>query len=102
MNFGRVKSTFLALRGQQAVTRLSRSWVVSADHLRDPEYRAEHERTQLARAVALAVTQQFGMRQPAIARLESGDVTRSVDTLLRLSHALGMEFRVDITPPESR
>jgi len=48
------------------------------------------------------VTQQFGMRQPAIARLESGDVTRSVDTLLRLSHALGMEFRVDITPPESR
>ena len=85
---------------------------VVADHLRDPEYRAEYERTRLARAVALAVTryraerglsqralaQQLGMRQPAIARLESGDVTPSVDTLLRLSRALGMEFHVDITP----
>lgn len=85
---------------------------VLAEHLQDPEYRAEWERTALARAVALEVTQyraahrlsqralaaQLGMKQPAIARLESGDVNPTIDTLLRLSRELGVAFHVDITP----
>ena len=85
---------------------------VVREHLSDPEYRAEHERTALARAVALEVTKyradhglsqralavRLGMQQPAIARLESGDVTPSLATLVRLSKTLGVEFHVDITP----
>ena len=84
---------------------------VVAEHMRDPEYRAEHERTALARGVAIEVTRyrvehrlsqralarQLGMQQPAIARLESGDVNPSIDTLLRLARELGIEFHVDIT-----
>ena len=83
-----------------------------AAHLRDPEYRTEHDRTALARAVAIEVTRyraenklsqralarQLRMQQPAVARLESGDVNPSVDTLMRLSRELGIEFHVDITP----
>ena len=83
-----------------------------AAHLRDPDYRTEHERTVLARAVAIEVTRyrtehglsqralarRLRMQQPAVARLESGDVTPSIDTLIRLSRGLGIEFHVDITP----
>jgi ribosome-binding protein aMBF1 (putative translation factor) len=85
---------------------------VVADRLRDPEYRAVRYRTALAHAVALKVTQyradqdlsqralaqRLGMKQPAIARLEAGDVTPSVGTLVRLSRNLGLEFHMDITP----
>ena len=85
---------------------------VLAEHLQDPEYRAEWERTALARAVALEVTRyraahnlsqralavRLAMKQPAIARLESGDVNPTIDTLLRLSRELGLTFHVDITP----
>jgi transcriptional regulator with XRE-family HTH domain len=40
------------------------------------------------------------MKQPAIARLEAGDHTPSIDTLVRLSRGLGMRFRLEITPEE--
>lgn len=80
--------------------------------LRDPAFRAEWERTALARAVAMRVLQyrvehrlsqtalarQLGMQQSAIARLEAGDHTPSLDTLRRLSRGLGIRFRIDITP----
>jgi transcriptional regulator with XRE-family HTH domain len=79
--------------------------------MHDPEYRAEHEGIALARAVAIEVTRyrvehrpsqralarQLVMQQPAIARVEAGDVNPSIDTLLRLARALGIEFHVDIT-----
>jgi ribosome-binding protein aMBF1 (putative translation factor) len=82
-----------------------------ADDLADPAFRAEWERTALAREVAVKVTkyraenglsqralaQQLGMKQPAIARLEAGDVTPSIDTLIRLARGLGIAFHVDIT-----
>lgn len=85
---------------------------VVAEHMRDPEYRAEWERTQFAHEVAMkvlsyrvehglsqrALAQRLGMKQPAIARLEAGDVTPSIDTLLRLSRGLGIGFHVDVTP----
>ncbi len=85
---------------------------VVAEHLRDPEYRAERFRTQFAHEVAMkvltyrvdhglsqrALAQQLGMKQPAIARLEAGDVTPSIDTLLRLSRGLKIDFHVDVTP----
>lgn len=86
-----------------------------AEQLRDdPEFRAEWERTALARAVALKVitfrsqnglsqrelAQKLAMKQPQVARLESGDVTPSIDTLRRLAGTLDMEFVVDVHPPD--
>lgn len=88
---------------------------VSADDLheqsmQDPEYRREFERTQLANDVAIKVigfrmrhgmsqaqlARKLGMRQPHVARLESGDHEPSVATLARLADALGLDFSLDI------
>jgi transcriptional regulator with XRE-family HTH domain len=38
------------------------------------------------------------MQQPAIARLEAGDQTPSLETLWRLSQGLNLTFHIDITP----
>jgi ribosome-binding protein aMBF1 (putative translation factor) len=84
---------------------------VVAEHMKDPAYRAERERTQFAHDVAMkvlgyrvdhglsqrALAEQLGMKQPAIARLEAGDVTPSIDTLLRLSRGLGIDFHLEVT-----
>src|SRR5712691_2497873 len=70
--------------------------------LRDPEFRAEWERTALARAIAseviayrveqglsqTALAERLGMKQPAVARLEAGDVTPTIETLQRLVRVL--------------
>ena len=80
--------------------------------LRDPVTRAEWDRTALARAVAVKLTQyraehqlsqtslarKLGMKQPAIARLESGEHNPSIDTLWKLAAGLGIEFHIDVTP----
>ena len=80
--------------------------------LRDPEFRQAWERTALARAVALrlveyqaenglsqsALARKLQMQQPAIARLEAGDHNPSMETLMRLSQGLGIDFHIDITP----
>jgi transcriptional regulator with XRE-family HTH domain len=85
---------------------------IIADQLADPEFRAYWERTALARAVALrviayraehglsqtALGRRLGMSQPAVARLEAGERQPTLDTLVRLSEALGIEFLVDIRP----
>jgi len=76
----------------------------------DPEFRAHWERTALARAVAVAIVryraehdlsqrdlaQRLGMKQPQVARLELGEVNPSMDTLMRISSRLGIEFTIDI------
>jgi len=84
-----------------------------AEQLRtDPQFRAEWERTALARAVAVAIVRyraehdlsqrelagRLGMKQPQVARLELGEINPSVDTLLRLSGELGIEFTIDVRP----
>jgi ribosome-binding protein aMBF1 (putative translation factor) len=85
-----------------------------SEALRDEGFRREWERTALARALAIrlveyraehglsqrALAAMLGMKQPAIARLEAGDHTPSIETLVRLSRGLGMRFRLDITPDE--
>jgi ribosome-binding protein aMBF1 (putative translation factor) len=87
---------------------------VLAEALRDDAFRQEWDRTALARAVALRLVQYradhdlsqralaaiLGMKQPAVARLEAGDHTPSIETLVRLSRGLGMRFRLEITPDE--
>lgn len=82
----------------------------------DPEFRAEWERTALARAVALrvityrsqhglsqrALAERLGMKQPQVARLERGDVTPTIDTLMRLAGALDVEFVLGVHPVNSQ
>ena len=84
-----------------------------AEQLRtDPEFRAEWERTALARAVAIAIVRyrsehelsqreladRLNMKQPQVARLELGEVNPSIDTLMRISAQLGIEFTIDVRP----
>ncbi len=79
----------------------------------DPEYRELWERTALARAVAIAVVRYRGehgltqeqlgvdllrMPQSQVARLESGAVNPSMETLMHLSACLGLEFTIDVRP----
>jgi len=83
-----------------------------AEELTDPGFRAEWERTALARAVALRVVRYradrdisqrdlaklLDMKQPQVARLERGDVNPGIETLMRLSGALDIEFTIDVRP----
>ena len=84
-----------------------------AEQLRtDPEFRAEWERTALARAVAVAIVRyrakhdlsqrelagRIGMKQPQVARLELGEVNPSMDTLMRVASRLGIELTIDVRP----
>ncbi len=54
------------------------------------QYRADHGLSQAALA------RKLGMRQPNVARLESGEHEPSLSTLARLSEALGLDLSVDI------
>lgn len=85
---------------------------VLAGYLRDPEFRELWERTALAREVAnlligyriehdlsqAQLAELVGMHQPAIARLEDGEVNPTWRTLARLSEALDIDIVVKITP----
>ena len=80
--------------------------------VRDLDYRREYERTRIANDVAIKVIQyraahglsqsalarMLGMRQPNVARLESGDHEPSLSTLARLSEALDLDLSIDIKP----
>jgi transcriptional regulator with XRE-family HTH domain len=87
-----------------------------AEQLADPEFRAEWERTALARAVALRLVRYrterdisqrdlaelLGMKQPQVARLERGDVNPGLETLMRLAGALEIEFTIDVRPANQK
>lgn len=89
---------------------------VLTDALKDPAFRERWERTALARAVAIRLliyradhklsqtrlAEKLGMKQPAVARLEDGEVNPTWETLVRLSEKLDIEFVVDIVPPRRR
>jgi DNA-binding XRE family transcriptional regulator len=82
----------------------------------DPAYRAEYERTRFANDIAIRVLRYrnehgltqtafgrlVGMRQPHVARLESGEHEPSLSTLVRLAAALGEDFTVDINSKGAR
>ena len=93
--------------------RLNANDELIADQLRtDPEFHAEWKRTVLARAVAIAILKYrakhrlsqrdladlLGMKQPQVARLELGEVNPSMETLMRVSAQLGIEFTIDVRP----
>lgn len=105
-----MKLTARARRTTYDSLRTARS--VLAEELRDPEFRAEWERTAPARAVALQLlayraehqlsqtqlARKLGVSQAYIAELELGEHNPRVDTLTRLSSALGIEFLISIRP----
>jgi transcriptional regulator with XRE-family HTH domain len=86
--------------------------VIAEDLANDPAFRAEWERTTLARAVAIAIVRYraehdlsqrqlaevVGMSQPQVARLELGEYNPRMETLMRLSSRLGLEFTIDVRP----
>jgi DNA-binding XRE family transcriptional regulator len=85
---------------------------VLAGMLQDPAFRAEWERTALARAVAEAVIRYraehkltqtglarlLGWSQPVVARLETAEHNPTMDTLVALSRTLGLRVHVDVGP----
>ncbi len=89
---------------------------VLAEEMDDPAFRAEWDRTAMARAVALKVltyrTEQhlsqralavkLGMTQPQIARIEAGEHNPTIDTLARIAETLDIEFAIDIRPCERK
>lgn len=92
--------------------RLISNSEVLQEMLQDPAFRAEWERTALARAVAEAVIRYraehdlsqsalgrlLGWRQPVVARLEAAEHNPSMDTLLTLARTLGLRVHVDVGP----
>ena len=82
----------------------------------DPAYRTKYERTRFANDIAIRVLRYrsehgltqtafgrlVGMRQPHVARLESGEHEPSLSTLVRLAAALGEDFTVDINSNGAR
>ncbi len=85
---------------------------VLAEELRNPAFRRDWERLAPARAVAnsviayraqqgltqTALARVLGISQPAVARLEIAEHLPTLDTLLKLSERLGLEFSLSLTP----
>lgn len=87
-----------------------------ADQLANPAFREQWERTVFAHDVAQRVTtyraehglsqaalaRMLGMRQPGVARLESGAHEPTISTLQRLARHLGVKFHITIGPAADR
>jgi ribosome-binding protein aMBF1 (putative translation factor) len=99
------------------LSELKTSVQVLAEHLdKNEEFRAEWERTALARFIALEVLRHrtdrgwsqrklgevLGMTQPQVARLERGDVNPNMDTLIRVASGLGIELTINVTPEDRK
>jgi len=94
------------------ISELKTAEEIHAKDMRDPEYRREYERTRLANDVAIRVIQyrvrhglsqtelakRLGMRQPNVARLESGEHEPTIATLSLLAHVLKQDFSIEVKP----
>ena len=92
--------------------RLISNEEVLAQELRDPEFRAEWERTALARWLAVEVAhyraehdlsqrqlaERLGVHQSDVARMETGGHTPSLERLVRVASGLEIELMIDIRP----
>ena len=101
---------------QRKVSEMRTFRDVLAKDLKDPEFRAEWERTALARAVALAILRyrndhrlsqrelaaRLDWKQPAVARIESGEVNPSLETLYQLAGRLKLHFMLEVAPTRRR
>lgn len=87
-----------------------------ARQLARPEVRAEYDRNAVADAVSIWLVSyraeqdlsqadlaaRVGLSQPAVARLEAGDVEPRLSTLLRIARALDVPLSIHLTPSEQR
>jgi transcriptional regulator with XRE-family HTH domain len=94
------------------ISELKAAEEVHAKDMRDAEYRREYERTRLANDVAIRVIQyrvrhglsqtelakRLGMRQPNVARLESGEHEPTIATLSLLAEVLNQDFSIEVKP----
>lgn len=94
------------------IDQLVSSEEVLAENLRDPEFRAEWERTGMARWLAIEVVHyraehdlsqrqladRLGVHQSDVARMEGGDHTPSLERLVRVAAGLDIELMIDICP----
>jgi transcriptional regulator with XRE-family HTH domain len=88
--------------------------IIAEESVGDPDFAQEWERTAVARLVAAQLIEYradhklsqkklgelIGMKQPYITRLESGEHNPDIETLIKISRALGIEFVIDIAPRE--
>jgi DNA-binding XRE family transcriptional regulator len=86
--------------------------VLAAALAADPEFAAEWERLALARMVASALiafrsenglsqrglAKRLGVSQPRVVELESGEKNPQIETLIKISAAIGVEFAIDVVP----
>jgi len=66
---------------------------------REASYKVARELIRLRKKQGLSqseVARRAGLKQPAIARLESGAVKPTLDTIQRVAHALGREVEVTL------
>ncbi|HEX4114922.1 MAG TPA: helix-turn-helix transcriptional regulator [Solirubrobacteraceae bacterium] len=87
---------------------------VLAEEMNDPAFRAEWQRTTMARALALkvlayrteqhlsqrALAAKLDITQPQVARIEAGEHNPTIDTLARIAQTLDIEFAIDVRPCE--
>lgn len=85
------------------------------DQRRDPGFRADWERTALARAVAIEVikyrrehglsqtelARRLGVSQAVAGRLALGEHEPKIATLRKLARALGLRFSIEVHPESS-
>jgi len=86
--------------------------VLSAALKADPEFAAEWERLALARMVAARLityrsenglsqrelAKRFGVSQPRVVELESGEKNPQIETLAKIAATTGIEFAFDVVP----
>jgi DNA-binding XRE family transcriptional regulator len=87
------------------------TWILAAMRAKDPAFRAEFDRLQLARKVKglrekkkmsqVQLAALAGTKQPNIARLESGKVVPKLDFLEKVARALGGHLDVRIVEGKS-
>jgi transcriptional regulator with XRE-family HTH domain len=83
-----------------------------AEQLKNPEFRSEWERLAPGRAISEVViagridkglsqtrlAKLMGVSQPVIARIESGEHSPTLETLIKLANALDIEIVIGISP----
>jgi ribosome-binding protein aMBF1 (putative translation factor) len=103
------------VRGKPDPHKLDTFGSVVADEIaREPEFREQWEKLALARAVAAEVVryraehgltqtqvaEELGMKQPQVARLESGETMPSAETVARVVGLTGAELAVTYVASE--
>jgi transcriptional regulator with XRE-family HTH domain len=97
------------------LSELKTNGQVLAEDLKRPEYRAEWERTAIARALAIqvlkfraqrglsqkALADLLGISQPHISRIEAGVHNPDIETLSRIADVMDARIQV-IIPPRRR